>query len=95
MMRYNDPRKKIKWLKLLKLEINTIIDSSTLNNNEQAILNDVVVLAAEAKDNNLKSRPKKDEGPYNRGSTITIRIIVNAKATHGRYIRTQGKNIPT
>jgi hypothetical protein len=43
MIRYNDPKKKIRWIKTLKKLINTIMDSGTLKNKEQAKPNDVVV----------------------------------------------------
>jgi hypothetical protein len=34
MLRYKDPRKKIGWIKALKKELKTIIDSGTLINKE-------------------------------------------------------------
>jgi hypothetical protein len=48
MIRYKDPKKKRVCIKSLKKELNTIIESGTLNTNEQASPNDVVVSTTES-----------------------------------------------
>ena len=46
--RYKDGKKKTAWLKALKKELKTIIDSGTLNNRENPKSDDVVVSTTEA-----------------------------------------------
>jgi hypothetical protein len=48
MTRYKEPKIKIGWAEALKKDLNTIIDSGTLNSKEQASPNDVVVSKTEA-----------------------------------------------
>jgi chromatin segregation and condensation protein Rec8/ScpA/Scc1 (kleisin family) len=48
ILRYKDNKKKIRWIKALKKELNTVIDSGTLNNKEQAIKNYTVVSTTDA-----------------------------------------------
>ena len=48
MLRYKDGKKKTAWLKALKKELKTIIDSGTLNNRENPKPDDVVVSTTEA-----------------------------------------------
>ena len=48
MLRYKDGKKKTAWLKALKKELKTIIDSGTLNNRENPKSDDVVVSTTEA-----------------------------------------------
>jgi hypothetical protein len=54
MLRYADPKNKSGWIKELKKELNTIVDSGTLNNKEQTKPNDIVVSTTEANKTNLE-----------------------------------------
>jgi hypothetical protein len=53
ILRYKDPQKKSGRIKSLKKELKTIIDSDTLNKQEQTKTNDVVISTAEADKINL------------------------------------------
>jgi hypothetical protein len=75
MLRYKDPKKKSGWIKALKKEINTIIESGILNKKEPTKPNDGVVSATDTikikldqdenvdKSNLCKRRLAEEEGP--------------------------------